>query len=351
MTHAWGDAKGWMGGPFALAEAGAAPRPLPWSARGVAIATADARSALKIVRDLVAPRRVWLPSYLCDSVLSGLSDGDTALTFYPVDLRLQLPDRRWLSSVRQGDLAVFVSYFGFPADRQAADEAHARGAITVWDGACALLSEMTIDADFAVLSPRKFVGIPDGGVVLCRRAGDASSLAALRLSPPPALWWRSALEMCRGRPAFDRGQAGDEWLALCEQAEDAPKGALAMSELSARLLATAFDWGAIAQRRRVNYAALARALPDLALLPALPAGSVPFGFPIRLRDRDAVRARLRQSGVLTPIHWELPPAVPGEFVDSHRLSAETLTLPCDQRYGLEDMDRLARLVTSARPAE
>lgn len=36
--------------------------------------------------------------------------------------------------------------------------------------------------------------------------------------------------------------------------------------------------------------------------------------------------------------------MPGSVVTSHRLAAEILTLPCDQRYDEHDMERMAQLV-------
>jgi hypothetical protein len=39
--------------------------------------------------------------------------------------------------------------------------------------------------------------------------------------------------------------------------------------------------------------------------------------------------------------------VPTHFGDSHRLSSKVMSLPCDQRYQVEDMSRLATEFRSA----
>ena len=74
---------------------------------------------------------------------------------------------------------------------------------------------------------------------------------------------------------------------------------------------------------------------------------VPLGFPLRVLERDRVRDALFDQEIYPPVHWPLKGVVPRRFVESHRLSAEILTLPCDQRYCPDDMERMASIVTKA----
>jgi hypothetical protein len=337
-----------IGGMFALAEAlPRAPRPVPWDENGDALELVDARSALQIVRDLVRPNRVWLPAYLCDSMIAPLSRDGSELCWYPTDARLRVIEGAWQRGISAGDLVIVISYFGFPADSMLAEYARARGAYVALDGACALLTRPSIAADFVVLSPRKFVGIPDGGSLLCARPEHRAACRQLELAAPPQAWWQASMAALQGRPAFDRGEARAEWLECCERAEEAPLGPFAISQVSRRLLATAFDWDSIAMRRRENYRQLLERLQPFALYPELPDHVVPFGFPLRSARRDALRSALRSAGVLTPVHWSLPTEVPVAFEHSWQLSTELLTLPCDQRYDAADMQELAGLVMAA----
>jgi len=85
-------------------------------------------------------------------------------------------------------------------------------------------------------------------------------------------------------------------------------------------------------------------LSHVGIFPELPSQVVPLGFPIRLKNRDAVRQRLFNHDIYPPVHWLIQRIVPSEFRDSHRLAAEIMTLPCDQRYDSEDMHRMAQLI-------
>ena len=86
------------------------------------------------------------------------------------------------------------------------------------------------------------------------------------------------------------------------------------------------------------------ALPGLALFVELPAGVVPLGFPIRLAARDRVRQALIEERIYPPTHWPLDGVIPETFAASHALAAHILTLPCDQRYARDDMERMVSAV-------
>ena len=103
----------------------------------------------------------------------------------------------------------------------------------------------------------------------------------------------------------------------------------------------------MAARRRENYRRLLERLRDIALLPSLPDGVVPVGFPVRVGDRDAIRQRLFDALIFPPVHWPIEAVVPERFTDSHRLAGEIMTIPCDQRYGPAEMDRIADVLVAA----
>ena len=48
--------------------------------------------------------------------------------------------------------------------------------------------------------------------------------------------------------------------------------------------------------------------------------------------------------IFPPIHWPIEAVVPLEFRASQRLAGKILTLPCDQRYGVAAMERMAEVV-------
>jgi dTDP-4-amino-4,6-dideoxygalactose transaminase len=333
-----------IGGLFGLAvsEPVGQARPLPDFLSNNALLTVNARSAIAILLAHWHPRRVWLPSYLCRALLDS-ARGAAEVAFYAVDYSLKPADLTWLEEVAAGDVVVVIDYFGFPAPLELVAGARNRGARVLEDASQALLTTGVGSAtDAAVFSPRKFVGVPDGGALIMA-PGVAAPVASL--GPPPEAWWTFAVEAAVRRAAFDAGSGDRGWYDLFRKAEDlAPAGHYAMSGVANELLSTAIDYEEVASSRRANYSRLCAALSGLALFPALPDEVVPLGFPVRLRSRDRVRESLHSLEIFAPTHWAIAPFVPPSFSDSHALSAAILTLPCDQRYDYRDMDRMAAIV-------
>jgi hypothetical protein len=334
-----------IGGVFALESAGEKSTPPPFL-KHPAMWLANGRSALAVLAQSLRPDQAWLPSYLCDAVLGGLRSVGVSLKFYDVGDELRPRQGPWLGDIHEGDLFLLVDYFGFRADQTAASEARRRGAYVVEDACQALLTEgLGAGSDFVVLSPRKFVGVTDGGILL--QSGE-TPLPTAPLAPLPTTWHEAALRAARGRRDFDRGYGQDDWFAAFQLAErSAPTGAYEASALTRNLLTTSVDYVAVCQARRRNFQILAGRLGEAALFPELPGEVVPLGFPMRAVARDDLRHRLFQAKVFPPVHWPIAGVVPDSFSDSHRLSATMLTLPCDQRYQPEDMNRVADLVLAS----
>jgi len=339
-----------IGGMFGLeigdpAHSASVAAPVPILA-GRHLRLATARSAFTLLARSLRPSVIWLPSYLCPSIIPCFLAAPCPVRFYAVGEDLRVADRNWLSDVQRGDLVVFIDYFGFNQWEEFGVLARCRGAWVIEDACQALANPRFSDqAHFVIASPRKFVGVPDGGILLAQ--GDAG-LPESPASPAPEPWWLEAYRASLLRGEFDHHGGPREWFPLFQRTEaEGPIEPARMSELSALILDRIVDWPELRRRRRANYEFLAGALRGLALLPELPADVVPLGCPVRVPGRDKVREKLFKQEIYPPIHWRLAGAVPESFVASHRLAADILTLPCDQRYALADMERMVAAVLSA----
>lgn len=331
-----------VGSLFGLDRPSSSPSPPPFIQPHSQLLV-NARSAISLVVATLEPRQVWLPSYLCGAIVEGLAGYRARWRFYEVGIDLKVSSRAWLSEVEPGDLVLLVDYFGFPTDALWARMAKARKAWVLEDACQALLSRRTLaQADYLLYSPRKFVGVADGGVLTARGAAPRPTAV---LDPSPPEWWRQAQSAVCLKAKFDRHGGERQWLALAQAAEaSAPVGPYAMAESTVAALTGGIDYRAIGRQRRKNYRALLAKLPHLALFPALGRGVVPLGFPVRLGNRDEVRERLFAAEIYPAVHWQLGDHVPRCCQASHRLAREIMTLPCDQRYGAAETERLATMV-------
>ena len=333
-----------MGGMFGFPETVDAEghQPLPFPMDNAA-SLANGRCALLVLIGILKPRRVWLPAYLCPSIIAAVTKSGVPISYFATDYNLQVVPGA-LADAGPGDLVDIIDYFGFPADRALMKQVRDSGAWLLEDACQGMLTRgVGSTADFMLFTPRKFVGIPDAGILISNR--DDVDLRSVRLEPPPQHWWLLTFSAAILRRDFDLHGGERLWFQQYQALEeDMPLGPYAMSDMSRMLLTSAFDYADISRKRIENYALLAEALPDLALYPKRPDEVVPLGFPVRLANRDAVRSVLYAHDIYPPVHWPFPGILPAQFTESYRLQGNIMMLPCDQRCGPADMCRMIDLI-------
>ena len=306
---------------------------------------ANARSGIMILIDLLEPASVWMPSYLCPTMIEVVDQKKTNLRFYEVDYNLHISSTDWVDQIQTGDLVVLIDYFGFPLSSKVAGLVKGRGGYVLEDACQALLSEHVGQySDFVLFSPRKAIGVPDGGILAsCCNVGFDD----VELKPALSSWWLKMLEATIGRREFDQYGGERRWYQLFQECESANShGYFAMSDLSKKLLLNCFDYSQITRRRIENYSMLLRGLKHIALFDGLPKGTVPLGFPVRHKQRDHIRETLFKEQIYPPVHWTIKGTVPEKFCESHSLANDIMTLLCDQRYSLNDMSNIVNILSN-----
>jgi hypothetical protein len=259
---------------------------------------------------------------------------------YPVSGRLTIEEDSWILDLEPNDLVLAVHYFGFELSSFPWQRVCDTGAILLEDCGQALFMARKWDGSYGmVFSPRKFIGVPDGGILV---GADSTMRSPHVLSAPPKDWWTEALAVSLLRRDFDLIGGENNWYAGFQHVEATfPVGAFRASELSTLIIEEGVDYCQMAEARRANYSALLSDLQEYALFPALPDDCVPLGFPVVIprERRETILRFLYAREIYPPVHWRLSDSVPIEFAESHTLSARTLTLISDQRYGPSDMTR------------
>ncbi|MFL6464665.1 MAG: hypothetical protein ACJ73N_09690 [Bryobacteraceae bacterium] len=307
------------------------------------------RCALKVLCDAQRPRAAWLPSYLCEALLRPFTHNQIPIHYYPVDSSLKTVNHDWIEELHPGDLVIVIHYFGFANSSFPAARVASKGALLVEDASQALfLPQQFSESACIVYSPRKFLPVPEMGVMASR--SDTGTEAAM-LAAPPDHWWKSAIAMMQKRRDFDLVGGNNEWFSLFQQVESQfPLGSYAPSDLSKMLLTCGTDYEHIRARRRENYFRLREKLEGYAMFSHMGENTIPLGFPVLVdpRRRDGILRRLYEKRIYPPVHWRINGIVPPEFCASHTVSNSIMTLICDQRYTLEDMDRQAWEFTRAK---
>lgn len=310
--------------------------------------TASGRAALALVLQHLQARgvrHVHLPSYLCKSVILPVQALELEYSFYPVDATLTAhPDPP------PGSAVILIHYFGWLNPATAALRAEAGHSFyLIEDYSQAMLSNWSALPDmlrFVFFSPRKFGPAPLGG--WCNIHAELNELS----SEVEALAWRSlAARLARGaylaKPDAPVDPAVEtfylEAFRTVETFLNTHPTSAAVPQIALDIIA-GLNWDDIATRRRANWQYLNDLLAKHVkmLMPVLPTDVVPLGYAVRLQDRDRIRTALAAERIFCPVHWALPVEVSGRrFPDAVSLAETCLTLPIDQRYGPDDMVRMA----------
>jgi hypothetical protein len=298
----------------------------------------NARSALNALLRLTSPHRVWLPAYICNEVAAAIPPQIPTL-FYPLDGKLN-PSVEFLDAhIMPGDHVLAIDYFGRPVTAEFSSLA-ARWPDVGWieDRAHALDPGSARWADWVLLSPRKLVGVPDGGILVEGR------------KPLPALNPVSLGDFSFALPAIERFEdpddaCNDRWYPRYVDSEQSMSiGIEAISRMSLTLL-DAIPAESDCVIRRSNYQCLHERLARWSLFPESAISFVPMGFPIQVPSAVELAEKLRQHRIFAARHWAHLPSDPREFPTEHQLAQQLITLPCDYRYQGAQMQHMADVVT------
>ena len=286
----------------------------------------SSRAAFLALLRAAQPSAVWMPWYICGSMLEPLVMAGIPIKRYELDERLRVKS----AEPADGEWLLYVNYFGlcdsnvddvldrFPRERVVIDNAQAFFA-------------QPRDCLATLYSPRKFVGVPDGGYLVTNEA----------ISTPAAVD-RGSLDRCVHllKRIADEAESGYADYAAAEESLklQEPKR---MSALTQRLLA-GIDYDDVRARRVENFAFLHEKLQrcNHFSFKANPV-AVPLCYPY-LGAPAGMREELRAQRIYTPSYWP-EVATTESMPDFERnVPGSTVFLPCDQRLSRAQLDMMVR---------
>lgn len=311
--------------------------------------TDSGRSAIKYVAKLSNKKTVLLPNYLCDSMIQPFKEENYSIHFYNIDKNLS-PDLKSLNLDESPGVFVHMGYFGFYSNNNLeyiVKEFKKNGTIVLEDVTHTIFSKdlKPYKSDYYIASLRKWIGIPDGGVVISNQQinyptnGVNHDLVSLKV------------EANKKKKDFISGRISKkEHLYLYKKAEEKLDNFNTMYNIDPLSLdiIKSYDFEEMIKKRRTNYIKLYSELSNLSIiniqnytLDSL----TPLFFPIRIvKSRNKVIEKLTMEKIYTPIHWPKPSTE--KSVDEQKIYDEEISLLCDQRYNSHDMDRIVKIIKS-----
>ncbi|MDN3396823.1 MULTISPECIES: hypothetical protein [unclassified Pseudoalteromonas] len=286
----------------------------------------SARAALYAYLNAAKIKTLYVPNYICDSIFPALKSLTIEVKFYSVNEQL-LPESCPKQINKSNSRILLVNYFGL-LNEQIKTLTAVSPELFIVDNSQALFSEH-IEGTTSIYSPRKFLGIPDGGLLRTE----------IKINMPEALYDASENVGHLLLRAAGDVQAGYVRFLAAEQALECfiPKK---ISVISAHLIKCA-DINAIKEKRRRNYKILYNEFKSINQLNLPVDEHVPLCYPLKISFNVAsICKELVSSAVYLPRYWcSYHSGSVGKDMFEN-----TLFLPVDERISTTKLLQLVKLI-------
>ncbi|WP_033540983.1 DegT/DnrJ/EryC1/StrS aminotransferase family protein [Planococcus sp. CAU13] len=314
--------------------------------------TATCTGAITLLLQQIQPKRksALLPAYICESVIRPFLAMGYECRFYGVDENLS-PDLKDIKAFPDAGVFLHLGYYGFPTNSNlsAVLKSFKEGStVIIEDVTHTLFSsyERSPFNDYYIGSLRKWFGIPSGGFL-----AGADAEVDWPLEENPA-YVNKRLAALLNKGAYIRTndmEIKTEALRQFSEAEELMEEDFAPYRIDgvSTGIISRVDAQELVRKRRSNFAILMDGVEGIDFLKpvfsSMDAGICPMFFPVLIdkEERGRIRSRLTEQGIYCPIHWPLPAQLdPQIFVKTMLIYDRILSIPCDQRYGEDDMKRI-----------
>lgn len=272
--------------------------------------------------------RLWIPYYTCDVVLQPIERLDIPYSFYHINIDFTLTEETILA---EGEYLIYTNYFGV-MDEYCKKLANRYGNRLILDYAQAFFAPR-IEEINTFYSPRKFVGIPDGGIAYTNNS--------LSLELPKDHSYDKCAHLLK-RHDLTPIDGYNDFKDCSHKISTSPLSS--MSNLTQRILSS-LDYKSIKERRLLNFVLLHTHLAPFNELqiPSLESFACPMVYPYYSKD-IGLRKKLIDNQVFIATYWPnvLQWCKEGEL--EYELCKNIIPIPIDQRYDEEDMVRIINVM-------
>lgn len=319
--------------------------------------TTSGRGALLLLLNQIKPRimRALLPSYICESVIKPFEKLGYEVIFYDIGKDLKPIDIEFITKSQIG-VFLHMGYFGFPTNDDLSNlisSLRTKSIITIEDVTHTMFSKQNIplNSDFVIGSIRKWIGIPSGGFLATNKN--------VKLKPKNKKNEFTELRKLSLLQKSEYIKTGDKnikssFLEGFTQAEillDQDNDYYTIDNDSKKILKN-FNYNHLETTRRLNFSFLQEKLSNIKevefIFSQLEDSIVPIFFPIYVEDnRNELRSLLTKNEIYCPVHWPIPNQLIRKLhTSTQNIYDSVLSIPCDQRYQIEDMQRIVDVIVN-----
>lgn len=276
------------------------------------------------------PEKIWLPYYTCEVMLNPLLLHNIPFDFYHINNSFEVAS--W-PSMNKNDYIVVNNYFGLKdhyIDILTNDQSKCKHLIIDNSQAWFAKEHEGINAFY---SPRKYFGIPDGGIAYSNTSHKLDLEKGYSFDFSSHLLKRLDIGASGGYQDFHNNEE-----ALAQ------KPLFRMSDLSKAIISS-IDHKQVREIRRSNFEFIASFLNsyNLLQLPSIDTYECPMVYPFLTNDLE-LRHKLIGNSIFVASYW---PNVT-EWCEpnslEYKFTRQLIPLPIDQRYTFDDMKRIINCI-------
>lgn len=298
------------------------------------------RDTLKTIAREFIPTNVFIPALACDSMVKPFEMYDHKVVYYRLNTDYSI-DIKYLENCISDGIFLYMDYFGKKAisDEHLIKLRNSNNLVFVEDRTHNLIwdRQSAFKPDFIMASLRKWINIPDGGLLWCNR-----ELANTKFSEDTEFSETRLKAQCMRNEFF---KTGDESIkaeyrkifSTVSNIIDKDKEPSRMSAYAYEIAAS-INWNVIKKTRMKNADALIGILKEYGIkFIQGEIGCSDLYVPFLIDKRDEGQRKLSPKGIFNTIIWPLTDEQKmvcpvAKYTEEHMLAA-----PCDQRYSVNDM--------------
>jgi len=267
--------------------------------------------------------KVYVPYFICDTVIQPIEKCGISYEFYHLDRDYHIVD-----DINLGDneAVLYVNYWGLQS-KYCGFLAEKYGQQLILDYTQAFYARPIKGID-TIYSCRKFFGVPDGGYLYTDTSADFEIEQDESYERMDSLVKRIDISPEAGYDDFRRTSNLFHNHPIQK-----------MSKLTQRMM-EGIDYESIAARRIDNYSILQKSLGGR----KLQKGEVPMIFPFISDRGQLLRKYMIDNKIFIAKYWPNVDDYAGDGAEETWMANHLLPLPIDQRYNVEDMNRITELI-------
>jgi hypothetical protein len=285
------------------------------------------RSCLEYILTANDVKNIYLPKYTCEVVIDTVKKLGIEYELYSIDSDLKITGH---IDLPKDAYILYTNYFGI-MDEYCTDLSSRYKNSLILDYSQAFYAMPPIECS-TFYSPRKFFGVPDGGILY--------SQAKLNGFIPESTSYQRTEHLLKRLDVGPEDTYRD-FIADEKSLDEEPMAY--MSSLTKKLLCS-LDYDTFSEKRRLNFALLHDKLKDHNKIRISNLSSSPLVYPYLAENNLHMRRALKEKKIFTATYWldVLDRVTPSDV--EHMLVNNMIPIPIDQRYDEENMTRILEVI-------